>query len=606
MLNVNLETIPRAEGVYLFKNAKGEVLYVGKAKDLKARISSYFRGPVLSPKIHALLEQANSIDYFLTSNEKEALLLEATFIKKYRPKYNVLLRDDKNYPLLRLSLGEEYPALHIVRKRKKGDQALYFGPFTSARSLREILKLLSRTFPLRKCSISEMRRRKSPCVYYQIGKCLAPCVNKVSKEEYESLVKGVIDFFQGRGRELLQRMKKEMEDLAERMEFERAAFIRDRLRDIETILERQAVILSKPLDLDLWDMKEDKNFLYLIVLYVRYGHLYGYQTFRVKKNLSEDSPLREITLQFYLEGKVIPDRILLPELWENFQEQEELLSEYAGKRVILETLKEDEELKYLRDLATRNLQNFMISCQRRESPWYSGLADEIKRALRLKEEPRYIEAIDLSQYYGQARVGVIVGFFEGEPDKSRYRYFKIKGEGRDDFSMLYEVLTRRLKRGAEEKNLPDLILIDGGKGHLETALRAIEDLNLRDIEIRSIAKNEKREPDKVYLPGRKNPLFLPRYKEVYHFVGRVMSEAHRFALSFAERTLKKETLITSLDRIPGIGPKRREILLKRFKSLQEIKEAPLEALAKLPTFNVALAKKLKEALQRESLTTEIN
>ncbi|MCX7614014.1 MAG: excinuclease ABC subunit UvrC [Caldimicrobium sp.] len=601
MLNINLEEIPKGSGVYLFKNVKGEVLYVGKAKDLRARITNYIRGPLLSPKIQVLLEQATTLEYFLTETEKEALLLEATFIKKYRPKYNVLLRDDKNYPLLRLSLDEDYPALQIVRKRRRGDQALYFGPFTSARSLREILKLLSKTFPLRKCSLSEMRRRKTPCVYYQIGQCLAPCIYSIPKERYHTMVRGVIDFFQGKGSELLERMKREMEELSENLEFEKAAFLRDRIRDIEVILEKQAVVLSDPVDLDLWQWTEDRDNLYLIVLYVRYGYLYGYQTFKVKKNLTEESPLRDVILQFYLEGKIIPDRIILPELWKNFHQEEEILREQAGKEVILETFNETEEIKHLKNIAQRNLQNFMIISKRKESPWYSGLAEEVKKVFRLAEEPRYIEAIDLSQYYGQARVGAIVCFFEGEPEKSRYRYFKVKTEARDDFSMLYEVLTRRLQRGMVDKNLPHLILIDGGKGHLETALRVLEDLDLRDVEVRSIAKNEKREPEKVYLPGRKNPLFLPKYKEVYHFIGRVMVEAHRFALSFAEKRLNKETLTSLLDKVPGIGLKRKEILLTRYQGLQDIVKAPLEELSKLPGFNKRVAETLKEFLQRESV-----
>lgn len=601
MFKIDLSTIPQSCGVYLFKGAKGEVLYVGKAKDLRARLSSYFKGPILSPKVVALLQQAFDLEYFLTQTEKEALLLEATFIKKYRPKYNVLLKDDKNYPMLRLSLQEEYPALQIVRRRKKGDRALYFGPFTSARGLREILKLLSKLFPLRKCSLAEMQRRKTPCVYYQIKKCLAPCVRKVSPEEYAKLVEGVVEFFQGKGALVLEKLKREMEALAERLEFERAAFLRDRIKDLEAILEKQAVVLSEPLDLDLWEYKRDNDSEYLIVLFVRYGYLYGYQTFHLRRPIFDEGPtLKEVILQYYLEGKIIPELILVPEIWENREDYAKILTEMAGKEIKIEVSQGTKEYIYLRTIAQKNLDNFILSEKRREKPWFGGLAEELKRVFRLENEPRYIEALDLSQYYGKARVGAIVAFFEGEPEKSRYRHYRIKGEGKDDFSMLYEVLYRRLKRGLEEGNLPDLILIDGGKGHLETALRVAEDLGITNLAIRSVAKNERREPEKIYIPGRKNPLFLPRYKDIFHFVGRIMQEAHRFALSFAEKTLQKENLVTLLDRIPGIGPKRKEILLKHIKNLEDLKEMPLVDLARLPGFNRKIAKILKEEILKKA------
>jgi excinuclease ABC subunit C len=598
MVKINLSEIPQQAGVYLFKGKKGEVLYVGKAKNLRARLSSYLRGDQVSPKVQLLLEQAEFVEYFLTQNEKEALLLEANFIKKYRPKYNVLLKDDKNYPLLRLSIKEEYPALQIVRKRKKGDQALYFGPFTSAKGLREILKLLSKTFPLRKCSLAEMKRRKNPCIYYQIKKCLAPCVRNVSQEEYEKLVQGVIDFFQGRGENLLENLRVEMERLAENLEFERAAFLRDRLKDLSIILEKQAVVLSEPIDLDLWEAKKEETKEYIIVLFVRYGYLYGYQTFNVKVPLEEVSALKEIILQFYLEGKIIPEKIYVPKLWEEKEEYEKILEELSGHPVKIELIPENVEFINLRRLSLKNLENFILYEKRREKPWYAGLAEEVIKVFRLEEEPRLIEAIDLSQYYGKARVGAIVSFFEGEPDKSRYRLYKIKGEGRDDLSMLYEVVYRRLRRGLEENNLPDLLLIDGGKSHLETALRASEELGITKVALRSVAKNEKREPEKVFLPGRKNPLFLPKYREVYHLVGRIMTEAHRFALSFAEKSFKKESLASLLEGIPGIGPKRKEILLKEFKNLEEIKKAPIEKLSNLPGFNLKVAQTLKRYLSQ--------
>ena len=368
------------------------------------------------------------------------------------------------------------------------------------------------------------------------------------------------------------------------------------------MLETQAVVLDTPLDLDLWEYKKENANEYFIVLYVRYGYLYGFQTFQIKNPLGEKPALKEVILQFYMEGKIIPEKIFLPEKPEEKEELESILSELSGKEIkILESL-QDEKIKILKALALKNLENFIFSEKRREKPWYAGLSEELVEVLRLSHEPRWVEAIDLSQFYGTARVGAIVCFFEGEPEKSRYRHYHIKGEGKDDYAMLYEVVYRRLKRGLEENNLPDLILIDGGKGHLETALRAGEDLEVKEVEFRAIAKNEKRQPEKLYIPGRKNPLFLPKYKEVYHFIGRIMNEAHRFAKTFAEKTKEKETLTSILDRIKGIGPKRKEVLLENFKSLEEIIECSLEKLSNLSGFNLKIAKVLKKELKKQIQT----
>lgn len=596
MLNLNLEKVPSSCGVYLFKGEKGEILYVGKAKNLKNRLSFYLKNSSLSSKVHHLVQITKEVEFFLTHNEKEALLLEANLIKRYRPKYNVLLKDDKNYPILKIALDEEYPALKIVRKRKKGEKALYFGPFTSARGLREILKILSTMFPLRKCSLSEMKKRKNPCIYYQIKRCLAPCVNSVSKEEYEKLVRGVVEFFQGKGKELLEKLKEEMHRLAENLEFEKAAFIRDRIKDLEKLLENQAVVLRKPLDLDLWETKREKDKDYFIVLFVRYGYLYGFQTLE-SKNWLEESSLKEIILQFYTEGRIIPEKILVPEIWEDKEEWEKLFSEISGQKVEILPFSTQEELVLLHEIALKNLESYLNSIKKKSTSSYEVISQDLRELFKLSREPRFIEAIDLSQFYGEAKVGAVVCFFEGTPLKERYRRYHIRSSAKDDYTMLYEILERRLRRGLEENTLPDLILIDGGKGHLETALRVAEDLGIKEVEIRAIAKNEKREPEKIYLPGRKNPLFLSRYQEVYHFIGNIMEEAHRFAKSFAEKTKNAHTLSSALEKVKGIGPKRKEIILKHFRDLEELTSASLEELSKLPSFNLKIAKVLKENLK---------
>ncbi len=593
---VKLEALPNEPGVYLYKDERGQVLYVGKAKDLRARIGSYFRNGYLIPKVQKLLEQAKALEYILTRTEKEALLLEATLIKKYRPKYNVLLKDDKNYPLIRISLEEDYPALQIVRRRRKGDRALYFGPFTSAKAIREILKVLTKTFPLRRCSLVEMRRRKEPCIYYQIKKCLAPCVKKVSREEYARLVQGVVDFLQGRCQQVVSALREEMLRLAENLEFERAAFLRDRLAELEEVLTKQAVVLDEPVDFDLWEFKEERENFYAIVLFVRFGYLYGYQTFRLRNPLPSTSNLDNILLQFYTEGKIIPEKIYWPA--EKDPSLNEALSELAGKRVEVNPLPEEQRFHYLREMAQKNLEHFRLTQLRKEKPWYEGLGEELAKLLRLSEIPRYVEAIDLSQYSGSAKVGALVCFFEGEPDKARYRHYHIRSEGRDDYSMLYEVVYRRLSRGIEEGNLPEVILLDGGKGQLQTALQAAEDLKIFSVHFAAIAKDEKRISNKLYLPKRKNPILLSKYTEVSHFLQRVMEEAHRFAKTFAEKTKEKIDFQSQIFQdLPGLGDKRKKTLLVHFRSLEELAKADLERIANLPGFNLSLAKRIKERLK---------
>ena len=596
MLEIDLKEIPESPGVYLFKDTRGNVLYVGKAKNLRNRLSSYVKGPLLSPKLWHLVNSAQKVDYILTTNEKEALLLEATLIKKYRPKYNVVFKDDKNYPLLRLSLKEKYPRLQIVRRRRKGDNAIYFGPFTSAKGLREILKLISKLYPLRRCSNAEMQRRKRPCIYYQIKKCLAPCVKDVPEEEYKKLVRGVIEFFQGGGKRLIEELRVKMEKLAENLEFERAAFLRDRIKELERILQDQAVVLDKQVELDFWKFKRIGDYLYAVVLFVRYGYLYGFQTFKLRVSL-EESPEKSLILQFYADGKLIPQKIVA-ELGEDDKKLiEEALKELAGKEV---KLCSEEEFFVLKDIAKKNLDNFILSDEKKEGLDYEVIKNEVMRVLRLENEPRWIEAIDLSQFYGDACVGAIVCFFEGNPEKDRYRRYHIKTGARDDYGMLYEVLYRRMRRGIEENNLPDLMLIDGGKAHLEVALRVAEDLGLKGVEFRAIAKNERRQPEKLYIPYRKNPVILTRHREVFQFVGKIMEEAHRFAKTFALKTKVKSDLTSILEGIKGIGPKRKEVILKNFRSIEELLSTPTEKIAKLPGFNFKIASSLKQALEAGS------
>ncbi len=588
-----LRQIPEAPGVYLFKDARGEILYVGKAKNLKRRLASYL-SPTTS-KVYYLLKRASHLETLVTRNEKEALILEANLIKKHRPRYNVLLRDDKAYPLIRLSLRDDFPRLMVVRRKRKGDQALYFGPYPSAGAVKATLKILTRFFPLRRCSNAEMRRRTRPCLYHQIGRCPAPCVGLITPEKYQKLVEAAIAFLEGRNEALLQKLREEMEAAAEKLDFERAALIRDRLRALEKILETQAVVLPEEKDLDVFALASQKDLLSGAVLFVRKGKLLGHKTFHVRGPKEEDL-WGEILKQFYDEGKLLPERVVLPKLPQDKELIEEWLSDLRGAPVKL-VLPEGKE-RDLYETARRNAEEALRARLRGERSW-DELAEELQKILKLPIPPRRVEAVDLSSLQGRAPVGAIVAFYEGEPFPEGYRRYHIRTlhNRPDDYAMLYEVLTRRLKRGLEENDLPDLLVIDGGKGHLETGCRVVEELGLTGrLGLCALAKEREKEGEKLYLPGRKNPLRLSRHGEVLRFLMRLRDEAHRFVLTFHRKTREKEGLASFLDNIPGIGPKRKRILLQHFSSPEEILRAGEETLARLPGFNRRVARELRRHL----------
>ncbi len=594
-----LREVPEAPGVYIFRDGRGAVLYVGKAKNLRRRLASYLTPA--TPKTRNLLSRAEKLETLLTRNEKEALILEANLIKKHRPRYNILLRDDKAYPLIRISLAEKFPRLTVVRRKRRGDRALYFGPYPSAGAVRETVKILTRFFPLRRCSNAEMRRRTRPCLYHQIGKCPAPCLGLITPESYRKIVEQAVAFLEGRGQDLVQRLREEMEAAAERLEFERAAVLRDRLRALEKILEAQAVVLPEEKDLDLFALARKGEIVSGAVLFVRRGKLLGHKIFHLR-GIPEEDPWGTILEQFYDEDKLIPETVVLPEKPEEKELLEEWLSDLRGGPVKI-MKPEGEALGGLYETALRNAEEALRSRLRGERTW-DDLAEELARVLRLPVIPQRVEAVDLSSLQGTAPVGAVVAFFEGEPDRSRYRRYHIRTVSGtpDDYAMLYEVLSRRIRRGLEEKDLPDLLVIDGGRGHLETARRLLEDYGLFGrIGLCAIAKERADEGEKIYLPERKNPLRLSRHGEVLRFLMRVRDEVHRFVLTFHRQTRERESLGSFLDGIPGIGVKRKRELLRRFSSPEELLSAGEETLARLPGFNRSVARTLLEHLRQLSV-----
>ncbi|OAQ21901.1 excinuclease ABC subunit UvrC [Thermosulfurimonas dismutans] len=593
-----LRKIPEAPGVYLFKDGRGVVLYVGKAKNLRRRLSSYLTPN--TPKTQNLLLRAKTLETILTRNEKEALILEANLIKKHRPRYNIVLRDDKAYPLIRISLKDKFPRLMVVRRKRKGDQALYFGPYPSSRAVRETVKILTRFFPLRRCSNAEMNRRTRPCLYYQIGKCLAPCVGFISPAKYRQIVEEAVAFLEGRSRDLLQKLRTDMEAAAENLEFERAAVLRDRLRALEKILETQAAVLPEERDLDVFALAQKNEKISGAVLFVRHGKLIGHKVFHLRGSTEED-PWENLLKQFYDEGKLIPETVVLPEIPAERKLLEEWLSELRGGPVEI-VRPQDKILTGLYETAQRNAEEALRARLKGEKTW-DELAEELATVLRLPVIPVRIEGVDLSSLQGTAPVGAIVSFFEGEPDKSRYRRYHIRTVSGtpDDYAMLYEVLFRRIQKGLAEKDLPDLLLIDGGKGHLETGRRVLEELGLSEkIGLCAIAKEREEEGEKVYIPGRKNPLKLSKHGEVLRFLMRVRDEVHRFVLSFHRKTREKRALSSFLDGIPGIGEKRKRVLLSQFASPEEILAAGASEIASLPGFNRKVAEELITRLKELS------
>ncbi len=589
----SLEEIPSKTGVYIFRNVRGEPLYVGKAKNLRRRLGAYFQAEV-SLKIRNLLQRATTLEIILTRNEKEALILEARLIKRYRPRYNVVLRDDKNYPLLRLTIREKFPRLQIVRRRKK-DGNLYFGPYPSAKSVRETLRFLGSIFPLRRCSNAEFSRRLRPCLEYQIGRCRAPCVGLIGEDEYRTLVDQVIHFLRGQKRAVLERLRQEMFDAAEKLEFERAAFLRDRIQAIERTLESQTIICPDEINRDVIGLAQEDGWTAIVVVFVRAGELVGQKGFHFSRT-KEDPPelLASFIKQFYDEGKVIPEEVVLPVLPNDAELLSQWLKEMAGYQVRLLTPQSGPRIEILR-LAQTNAIELLKRKKFREEAW-ENIAQELAGRLRLPHPPRRVECIDISNIQAEAPVGSLVSFFDGEPDKSSYRHYHLQSPGPNDYAMMAEVLERRFKK--DKSDLPDLLVVDGGKGQLNVALTVLKELGLEDqITLCALAKERAGEGEKIYLPYRKNPLLLPKHNPALLFLMKVRDEAHRFGVNFHRRVRNKKALSSLLEEIPGIGPRRRARLLEYFGSLEAIAQADPAEIAKVPGMTRTLAERVDEYLK---------
>jgi excinuclease ABC subunit C len=592
-LQIQAEALPQSPGVYLFKDNKGGVLYVGKAKDLHKRVRSYFQGKGLDTKTSLMLSKVGGVDHIVTRTEKEALILEDTLIKEYHPRYNIQLRDDKRYPLLRLSVGERFPRLSVVRRTRE-DGALYYGPFPSATSMRETLRVIHKAFPLRRCSATQFAHRSRPCLNFQMMRCLGPCCNEVSEEEYKGIVDQVRLFLEGKSDLLAEQLHSRMDQEAEALKFEEAARTRDRLAALERIIEGQWVVSQEGSHRDAVGLARGGGKIGIQVLFVRGGRLLGGRFFVIKDaGLPDQEVVSTFLHQFYGEGQFIPQEILSPMPLEDATLLEEVLGERTKGKVRIRCPRKGSKGYDLLQMAQENAEGKLRGQLQGED-----VLKEMQEWFSLAHIPARIEGFDISNLGGGLAVGSMVVFEEGEPAKARYRRYRIKTvEGSDDYAMTYEVLLRRLRRGKEEGNLPDLILIDGGKGQLNVALEVLKELDIAGADVLSLAKKRKpEEAEKVFLPHRKDPIPLRSSSPASLLLQRVRDEAHRFAIAYHRRLRGKEGFVSVLDRIPGIGEGRTHALLEHLGGLEGVFEASPEELANVPGMNSSLARQVWEHL----------
>ena len=599
MTSFDLRRQPTSTGVYLMKDAAGEILYVGKAKNLRARLRSYLRAERdTRPQIKFLMERAAAIETIVTDTEKEALILENTLIKKHRPRYNIHLRDDKTFVSLRFDLREDFPMLDVVR-RVRQDGARYFGPFASSSALRQTLKEIYRIFPLRHYPPARCRQRGRPCLFHQIGQCSAPCHGLISVKDYRQLVDGVLALLEGRSGEVVTMLRQRMSVASSEQRYETAGILRDQIRAIEKTIERQKAVRYGAVDQDVVGVFRQGGEVEVVMLFYRQGKLMARRNYNLSWQQDEDELLEEFLTQFYGRDVPIPDEVVLPFRVEGTAPLSEWLTERRGRKVRVVVPQRGERCRLV-DLANRNAEE---AWQERGSRGEAcrQVLEEIEQRLHLSRLPQRIECFDVSTIQGQATVASMAVVLDGEAAPSEYRHYRVKTvAGTDDYASLQEILQRRLQRGQREDSLPDFILVDGGKGQLGVMTMVLEELNLTGaIDIAGIAKSRvkvnvrgrvvERSQERFFLPGRKNPVILRSGSAALFLLERLRDEAHRFAITHHRKLRSKAQLQSALSDIPGVGPKRQQALLKHFGSLKKIKVASLIDLQTMPGLPVAIA-----------------
>lgn len=572
------ENLPKKPGVYIMRDANDEIIYIGKAKNLINRVRSYFREKLDRPKTQILMSHFDSLEYIVTNSEKEALILEATLIKKHRPRYNVQLKDDKRYPYVKIT-NEKYPRLIITRNITKN--GIYYGPFTDVTSVKKTVKFLKSLFKIRTC-----RNMDGPCLNSQIDLCYAPCSGEISKEEYDEIINKIDLFFQGKYSVIVKNLKKEMAEAAENEQFEKAAVLRDQITSIEEIMEKQFVdLVDDDLDQDVIAIAPNDNEVVVIIMPIRNGKIVGRDDFLMSGSQYESNSeiLFAFIQQYYGFNRHIPKQILLNEPIDDTELLEEWLSDLRGNKVYIKVPMKGVKLRLV-NMAQKNAE--IIKHQKKAM---ENSLIELKKYLKLDKLPRIIEGYDISNISGKFAVGSKVSFKDAKPNKKKYKRFKIETPGPNDFAMMKELLTRRLKMIDTDEE-PDLIVIDGGKGQLGMACEVLDELNLAHIPIIGLAK----EFEEIYIPNSKRPIIIPKNNKALHLLQQVRDESHRFAITYHRKLRSDNISESSLDDISGIGKKRKINILKEFRTMDKVKNASVEELAKIKGMNEKVATNVYE------------
>ena len=608
-----LNNLPTRPGVYLHKDKNGTIIYVGKAVNLRSRVRSYFLKNVDSVKTHQLRKQITDIEIITTDTELEALLLEMTLIKKHRPHYNVRLKDDKRYPYIKVHWGEDFPKVTVTRRMVR-DGSRYFGPYTSVWAVHQTLDMLRKIFPYLTCDRVITGKDDRACLYFDIKLCNGPCIGAVDKQQYRTMIQELMDFLNGKSEHIAQGIEQKMAAAASNLQFEKAAEYRDQLKAVEKVVAKQKVISAANADQDVIAFARDQGDACVQIFFIRYGKLIGREYFLLDgtEGESDEEILREFMTQFYDEAAHVPKEVLLPREVEEALVIEQWLKQKRGTKTTIQVPQRGRK-KELVEMATNNAQDTLATLRQQwaadRSKHVTAMA-ELQEALSLPTPPARIECYDISHTQGKQTVASMVVFVQGAPRKSDYRRFNIRTVGNDDYGAMKEVLTRRFERyqeslagelhdlsdiGKEKKDtawslLPDLLIVDGGKGQLAMAVEVLAQFGLQDeVPLTGLAKQE----EELFVPGQSRSILLPRRSEGLYLVQRVRDEAHRFANEGHRKRRAKVGVASTLDSVPGIGPKRRKALLTHFGSLEELRQATLEEIASVPGVPLEVAEAIK-------------
>lgn len=602
-----VKEFPQTPGVYLMKNAAEKIIYVGKAKNLRSRVRSYFNDSKdHSTKTRFLVKQIEFVDYILTNTEVEAFLLEASLIKKHRPRYNIRLKDDKAYPYIRVSVGDKFPRLYLARRVKK-DGATYFGPYTSGLAVWGTIRFLNRTFMIRDCKDTFFSSRSRPCMTHQIGRCTAPCVDYVSETDYKTDVDGALAFLRGNNKKVLKDLTARMKEAAGAERFEAAAKLRDSIEAIKKVLERQAVVNdTSEIDQDIVGFHGDEQGTLLETIHIRQGRVIGTRQHflpLLDPGAPEEDPREWLTsfINQYYDDNIVPDELLLAvDLGNDLMRLLEAVLKERGGHDVRVRFPTDNNGHKLLDMANANAKAHFSAYVSKSERKSRGL-EEIKTRLKLEALPRRIECYDISNFQGQESVASQVVFVDGAPSKDDYRRYKIKTvEGSNDFASMKEVLTRRFQHSEWED--PQLIVVDGGKGQLGMAIEALKDVGKSHLCVVGLAKSRTKgsfsdqeiaaTEERFYLPGRQNPVTFPAGSEAFQILVGIRDEAHRFAITYHRKLREATSLESELDFVIGLGEKRKRALLKRFGTLEEIRAASVDEISDIHGFNRVLAERV--------------